>query len=222
MTAASPIETLNTQAYSWKASAEISALNQIESERLNGANLPLYTFGEATGLSMSRYIAALCIHRASELESQSIALMETLSSHTDALGVLAEVEAEAVAAVRIGSTYYVKDFDVTIDGKTQSWVDYLREDLGCDFTVMAYDSLPLPEYYDEGLVEGQRYVYLSEEQYAALIQTVESKMDALNSLSQDTMIDLQALLDKRDQCYTLLTNALGLCSDTALAIVKHL
>jgi hypothetical protein len=86
---------------------------------------------------------------------------------------------------------------------------------------MAYGSYPLPDYYDDGIVPNQPYVYLSHDQYETLIAELESKMDAYNSLSQETMIDLQALLDRRDQRYTLLTAMLRTCSDSALAIAAN-
>ncbi|MBQ9694189.1 MAG: hypothetical protein IJV69_05470 [Kiritimatiellae bacterium] len=212
------IEQLNQQTHSWTAHTNIDQLNQCESTRITEENLPLYSVGDVKDLSMARYAATICLNRAATLEAESVTLMETLSQNTEALEILAHVEDECIAAVQIDSTYYVKDFDVTVNGKSQSWVDYLRKDLACDFSVMAYQSYPRPEYYDEGLIPNQYYVYLTAEQYETLVNVVESKMDALNSLGQDVMIDLQALLDKRDQSYTLLTALLKVCGDTARTI----
>jgi chromosome condensin MukBEF complex kleisin-like MukF subunit len=39
-----------------------------------------------------------------------------------------------------------------------------------------------------------------------LITDIESKMDSLNSFSQQTMIDLQSLTAKRDQSYDMISN----------------
>ena len=41
-----------------------------------------------------------------------------------------------------------------------------------------------------------------------VISTLEDKMDSLNTISQDTLIDLQSLTAKRDQTYDLVSNAL--------------
>ena len=221
MTESTAIEALNAAPLKWFATPERLALSEGELERLDPTQLPLYTFGDLTDLSMARYAAAICLTRATELEANSVTLMETLSQQTDALEILAQVEEAAMDVVTIDNTYYVKDFQVTNNDVTQSWVDVLRKTLGCTFSVMAYGSYPLPDYYDEGIEPNQPYVYLAHEQYDQLIAEIESKMDAFNSLSQDTMIDLQAVLDRRDQSYTLLTAILTLCGDANLTIASN-
>lgn len=218
------LEALNTTPFVWIRTPELADLAEGADDgmtRLDPDLLPLYAVGELTDLSMARYAAAICLTQATELEAESVTLMETLTQQTAALEVLAQVEDAVLDAVTIEDTAYVKDFEVTLNGVTKSWVDCLREDLGCVFSVMAYGSYPLPDYYDDGIVPNQPYVYLSHDQYETLIAELESKMDAYNSLSQETMIDLQALLDRRDQRYTLLTAMLRTCSDSALAIAAN-
>ena len=41
-----------------------------------------------------------------------------------------------------------------------------------------------------------------------VISVLEDKMDSLNTISQDTLINLQSLTAKRDQTYDLVSNAL--------------
>ena len=55
-----------------------------------------------------------------------------------------------------------------------------------------------------------------------LLTDIEAKMDSLNTVSQEDMIDLQALVNKRDQAYTLLSNASKLMSNLSLSIVNNL
>ena len=55
-----------------------------------------------------------------------------------------------------------------------------------------------------------------------LLTDIEAKMDSLNTVSQEDMIDLQALVNKRDQTYTLLSNASKLMSNLSLSIVNNL
>lgn len=222
MSALSTLEHLNTTTYEWASDALLHTLNATEAERLTADTLPLYSFGSATDLSMSQYVAAICITRASELEAESVSLMETLSANTETLEILADIEAEMMETVYVEGTYYVKDFAVTVNGKTyQSWVEYLKQELDFQFTSQGYLCLPPPSYYDKGIIPDQYYVYLLEDEYQNLISLLESGMDSLNSLSQDVMLDLQALLDKRDQSYALLTGVLRLCGESTASIVNH-
>lgn len=55
-----------------------------------------------------------------------------------------------------------------------------------------------------------------------LLTDIESKMDSLNTVSQEDMIDLQSLVNKRDQTYSLLSNASKLMSNLSLSIVNNL
>ena len=46
------------------------------------------------------------------------------------------------------------------------------------------------------------------DQVQTVISVLEDKMDSLNTISQDTLIQLQSLTAKRDQTYDLVSNAL--------------
>lgn len=54
-----------------------------------------------------------------------------------------------------------------------------------------------------------------------IIRAVESKMDSLNSFSQQAMIDLQSNTNKRDQAYDMLSNILKTLNTTLMAIANN-
>lgn len=58
--------------------------------------------------------------------------------------------------------------------------------------------------------------------YAKLLVDLESTMDSLNTVSHEDMIDLQSLVNKRDQAYTLLSNGSRLMSNLSQTIVNNI
>ena len=55
-----------------------------------------------------------------------------------------------------------------------------------------------------------------------LITQIESKMDSLNSFSQQKMIELQSKTNKRDQAYDLITNVLKSLNTVEIGIVNNI
>ncbi len=54
-----------------------------------------------------------------------------------------------------------------------------------------------------------------------LITLIESKMDEKNSFSQQKMIELQSLTNKRDQSYDMISNILKSLNTTMTGIVNN-
>ena len=55
-----------------------------------------------------------------------------------------------------------------------------------------------------------------------LITNIESKMDSLNSFSQQKMIELQSETNKRDQAYDMITNILKSLNTVEVGIVNNI
>lgn len=56
----------------------------------------------------------------------------------------------------------------------------------------------------------------------AFIKEIDQQMDSLNSFSQQTMIDLQSLTNKRDQSYDMASNVIKSLNTTLVAIANNL
>ena len=135
-------------------------------------------------LSIGQLVMALCLSRATELESEIVEIANTLESSSEKLENLAEIENAIVGA------------------ENGSQIDLKARCLPSGVTYYAY------------LTENAYGISISSVPSKAdsssddLISEIESKMDSLNSFSQQTMIDIQAKVNKRDQSYDMLTNIL--------------
>ena len=77
------------------------------------------------------------------------------------------------------------------------------------------------------IADGIRYVRVSgtpdaeDIMYDDFINALESKMDEKNSFSQQTMIELQSLTNKRDQSYDMISNILKSLNTVMTGIVNN-
>ncbi|MBP3405672.1 MAG: hypothetical protein J6N18_06175 [Kiritimatiellae bacterium] len=140
---------------------------------VNGAD------GSPRALSIGQLVMALCLARATELESEIIGVVENLNNTSENLERLTEIESAIVNATSGGIDLTAKKLS---DGTTYK---AFLEGMGIT-------------------VPGNTASAYSEQ----LITDIESKMDSQNSFSQQTMIDLQSLTSKRDQSYDMISNIL--------------
>ena len=130
-------------------------------------------------LSIGQLVMALCLARATELEAEIIGVVESLNTTSEDLERLTEIEKAIV-------------------DKTEGSVDLTALTLSDGTTYKAF-------LESKGISVSGNTASANSEQ---LITDIESKMDSLNSFSQQTMIDLQALTAKRDQSYDMISNIL--------------
>ena len=135
-------------------------------------------------LSIGQLVMALCLARATELEAEIVETANTLESSTEKLENLAEIE-NAIVGAEEGAAIDLKA------RRLSSGVTYHAY-----LTQSAY-GISLPSVPDR-----------ADSSSGDLISEIESRMDSLNSFSQQTMIDIQAKVNKRDQSYDMLTNIL--------------
>lgn len=162
----------------------------------------VYTFegvtnedGSLRQLSIGQLVMALCLARASELEAQIIELMEEMNKSSAQLEALTEVEEGLVAVDDSQLATYVSG-EVKYDGKTYTYVAFLKSVFG----------ITVPNDMTVG----------------ELITEVEAKMDELNSFSQQKMIELQSLTNKRDQSYDMISNVLKSLHTTLIGNVNNM
>ena len=139
-------------------------------------------------MSIGQLVMAICLQRASALEDQIIGVMNDINANTQLLEALTTVE-NALVAVGVDGTF---DANTTFkyNGNQVSYQEFLG---GADY--MAMSGLPVNSSWSYNEVQ-------------TVISLVEDKMDSLNTISQDTLIQLQSLTAKRDQTYDLASNVL--------------
>lgn len=157
--------------------------------------------GSLRTMSIGQLVMAICLQRAAKLEEDIVELMREMADNTNRLEALSLIEAKIVAKA---------DDPASISGMfgemgfTQKDIDNLNNILGTDATLETYYDNYLADYLDLSLSSraGSRTATIREQD----ISEIESKMDSLNTFSQEKLIELQSTTNKRDQTYDLASN----------------
>jgi len=134
-------------------------------------------------LSIGQLVMAICLQRASDLEADIVAKMNSLENTTEMLECLTEIETNVLDGdVNLGTK------KIRYQGAEYSYFSFLDRivgmaDLPAENTVVSRDS-------------------------TEFLSSLESEMDSKNSFSQRTMIELQSQTTKRDQTYDMISNVL--------------
>ena len=155
--------------------------------------------GSLRQLSIGQLVMAICLNRASKLETDIIALMEEMSATSAQLAALTEIENDILDGG--ANMDNINTSHVTYDGRDYTFYDFL-------VNVMGFSPSDVPT----GFVDGSN---------TDLITLIESKMDEKNSFSQQKMIELQSLTNKRDQSYDMISNILKSLNTTMTGIVNN-
>lgn len=157
----------------------------------------MYSFRGEEGLSLGRLLMGVCLERATMLERMSVGTMNRLARNNSQLEATANAM-ELLASVDVERAVMVSNLVVTLPEDYPAkgtWglgqptiVEFMEVELGIESS-----SIP------GGLM--WRY-----EQRTTAYGLIKAKADALNSVSQETMIDLQTLITERNTAYNLATN----------------
>ena len=173
--------------------------------------------GSLRQLSIGQLVMALCLKNAAELETQIIQLMEVMNQTTAQLQAMTEIE----------NTMIDYETNGTNGGQTlNSW--HLSSDVpvygGQGYDKFLHDTDVIDDdinwVYRNGntpSVEGRKYISTTD-----LISVLESKMDEQNSFSQQKMIELQSLTNKRDQSYDMISNILKSLQTVLVGTVNNI
>ena len=140
-------------------------------------------------MSIGQLVMAICLQRAAALERDIVDLMDAFNQNTALINGLTTAESELVK-VDVGGTFNANG-TFTYDGNSITYYDFLTNKAGIT---------GLPARSSDG-----KWNF---DQVQTVISVLEDKMDSLNTISQDTLINLQSLTAKRDQTYDLVSNAL--------------
>jgi len=169
--------------------------------------------GELRQLSIAELVMVICLARAAEKEAAIIALMEEMSSNTTLLETLTDVE-QAI----------IDDFNSATHRDPYTLENHY-------ITKGPYAGINYRTFLqNQGVIDGSaRWVYLGglptpgqDIRYDDLIADIESKMDSLNSFSQQKMIELQSETNKRDQSYDMITNILKSLNTVQIGIANNM
>ena len=155
--------------------------------------------GSLRQLSIGQLVMAICLNRASKLEADIIALMEEMSATSAQLAALTDIENDILDGG--ANMNNINTSHVTYDGQDYTFYDFL-------VNVMGFSSSDVPT----GFADASN---------TDLITLIESKMDEKNSFSQQKMIELQSLTNKRDQSYDMISNILKSLNTTMTGIVNN-
>ena len=167
--------------------------------------------GSLRQLSIGQLVMAICLQRASRLEigvwdetqqkyvDGIIPLMEEMSATSAQLAALTEIENDILDGG--ANMDNINTSHVTYDGRDYTFYDFL-------VNVMKFSASDVPT----GFADASN---------TDLITEIESKMDEKNSFSQQKMIELQSLTNKRDQSYDMISNILKSLNTTMTNIVNN-
>ena len=155
--------------------------------------------GSLREMSIGQLVMAICLSRATELETRIVARMEGLAGTSSVLEALTNIDAQLVEKGAYTNVNYPTPLVVTTADGTK------KEVSSSDALLYALDIETNPK---GGVPD--------------LVAAVESKMDSLNSVSQTTLIDIQSLTSKRDDTYTLVSNVLKSLNTVLIGNVNNL
>lgn len=160
--------------------------------------------GSLRDLSIGQLVMAICLQRASTLETDIVSMMSEMSMTAANLETLTTCQ-QLFADNESKSFNITPPITLTWNGKTKPDVDEASDVL--DF-----------------LTNKEQYVGLTIDADASLddvIQAISSKMDSLNSVNQEELVQLQSLVSKRDQSYDLITNVLKSLNTVLVGTVNN-
>ena len=158
------------------------------------ANVYNVTFDDGSGrvMSMGQLVMAICLERATAMESDVIEIMEEMAGTTLNIETLSDIESKLVEAAKTSST-------VPLQKITGDW------------TISVVDPRTGKTVTETATNAQQVCTKLGIDQSSAVetqIEYLESKLDQLNTNSQEQMILLQSQTNKRDQSYEMISNVL--------------
>lgn len=172
--------------------------------------------GSLRQLSIGQLVMAICLNRASKLETDIIALMEEMNATSAELKIMTTIEEKVVGWTTADPQPHpgyehlyhdtISGTGTNYDGKT--YMDVLRSMgiIGDGIECVRWSGSPDP----------------NDIMYDDFITALESKMDEKNTFSQQKMIELQSLTNKRDQSYDMISNVLKSLNTTIIGNINNM
>ena len=163
----------------------------------------------ATGLSLSRVIMLVTLIRAELIEEQLIEQMDELAGRTALLNGSADAE-----------SYILENLSNTITNNTS--FTYTDGNGQHTTTIKAYLTDVLNITVSSDTFPTTDTTAWSTDQKNQIISAIQTRQDQLNTISQETSINIQSLINKRDQAYLLGTNAIALFYSGHISVARNM
>ena len=150
-------------------------------------------------LSIGQLVMAICLQRAASLEAGIITLMEEMNSTSVKLELMTQIEADILDGG--ANMANINTSHVTYEGRDYDFRAFL-------VNVVRMDAASVPS----------DFVSATDTDF---ITALESKMDEMNSFSQQKMIELQSQTAKRDQSYDMISNVLKSLNTVQVGILNN-
>ena len=162
-----------------------------------------------TGLSLSRVIMLVTLIRAELVEEQLIEQMDELAKRTALLNGSADAE-----------SYILENLSNTITNNTS--FTYTDGNGQHTTTMKSYLTNVLNITVSSDTFPSSDTTAWSTDQKNQIISAIQTKQDELNTISQETSINIQSLINKRDQAYLLGTNAIALFYSGHISVARNM
>ena len=192
--------TTNTELTSEEASEFLSGIKASYDLNWSGVSM--------SGLSLARVIMLITLIRAELVEEQLVNQMDELAKRTALLNGSADAESYILShknsAITNNDSFSYTDATGT---HTSTLYNYLTNN-----NLLHLDSTLFPS---GGTTQW------SEDQKNSIISAIQKKQDELNTIAQETSINIQSLINKRDQSYLLGTNAISLLYSADINVARN-
>jgi hypothetical protein len=166
--------------------------------------------GSLRELSIGQLVMALCLNRAAEMENLIIEKMSKMEETSAMLEDLTSIEQSVIEEFQNNTSGHAFDLNGRTTSNGTSYLTLLRDaDVGIMNASQRY-------------VRNDSVLSSADILYDDFITKIEAKMDEKNSFSQQSMIELQSLTNKRDQSYDMISNVLKSLNTTLVGNANNM
>jgi len=158
--------------------------------------------GSLRQMSIGQLVMAVCLKRSTELEADIVTLMNKMAVTTDDLDRYSKIETELANWQAANPTAKLEasafDDNKLLNSYPTLTALFAKDSSGNRPTLATFLN-------DIGATAATSW---TADELDTLFQKIETKMDGLNTVSQQDLIEMQSLTSKRDDTYSLISNVL--------------
>lgn len=170
--------------------------------------------GSPKQMSIGQLVMAICLNRAVEMEDRMVGMMAEMEVNTDNLAALTRAE----ELLQSGKS--------VTESLSESLVYYTYDETTGRSSSVTCNTIGefLDKFVDES---GESTIQRKDKDgkdlpAETIVTNIETKMDGLNTFSQQKMIELQSYTNKRDQAYDLVSNILKTINTVLQGNIRNL